>query len=73
MFGDKKLLIYNRSDGACSYYRSRLPYKFLKAHTKYVTMTEKIPIVMGIDNYYNDYSFLQRPETEFIHKEFIPF
>jgi glycosyltransferase involved in cell wall biosynthesis len=73
MIGDKKILIYNRSDGACAYYRSQLPYKFLKAHIKYVTMTEQIPIVMEIHNYYNDYFFLQRPETEFIHKDFIPF
>ena len=73
MFGDKKIIIYSNADGACSYYRSVLPYKFLKQHTKYVTLSEQIPKEVSINALHYDIHMFQRPLQSFIHKELIPF
>jgi len=73
MFGNRKIMVYSNDDGACSHYRSVLPYNFLKHHTKYVTLSEKIPKEVTLDTMYYDIFMFQRPLSAFLHKEFIPY
>ena len=73
MFGDKKIIIYSNADGACSYYRSVLPYNFLKQHTKYISLSEQIPKEISLSSIYHDIFMFQRPLQSFLHKEFIPY